>query len=319
MTTTIRRMDAPDVIDSLLMLGMNRETATMTIPYVWFAPATTDPYSAVIIALVEAIQHTLLERSIPTRADGYVDARTSLALAKYAGPRWKNRPWIHVIDDLLFKTPTKGRAVAAQKEMAMGYYGSLGGMSKTDWCSDRNPQGNCAPIAGVCKPMDSGTLGLFKSVQREVNKIHAKQKKALIGVDGRFGPGTVRAVNAIMGTNFGHCDDLAARADTILTGLASLAAGLPQPPDPRPTAPPSVAGPGGTVTHPPDDVITAGLPIGDRAMQFVKTPAGMASVAGLVVVGLILFGGSKKKRKPVRKKPTRRRRTPRARITRTYY
>jgi hypothetical protein len=314
-----RRTEAyPDIIDALMALGLNREMATMSIPYVWFRPATTDPYSPVTIAIVQGVQKTLALMGIKTRGDGYVDGYTRVALDSIAGPDWKSRSWIHVIDDVLYAGAT-GKMPAEEENSAMGYlgndegYASVSGLPKTTWCSERNPQGKCKPIRGVCKPMDRPTLELFWDLQRNTNAHLAKAGKTLLDVDGRIGPKTVKGVNFALGSKVSHCDDISANADNVngLLSLKAAAVGAKRVPDPkRPGgSPPSLPGPGGSVIHPP--LQQAGF------TQFVTSPIGMASIAGAVLFFLVMQ--DKKKPSKKRKKPTRRRRLPKKRITQSYY
>lgn len=314
----VRRSEAQmDVVDTLLALGLNREMATMSIPYVWFRVATTDPYSPVTIGMVHAIQKNLSEMGIKTRADGFVDGYTSAALKRIVGDDWKTEYWLNVIDDVIYARA----AGLPAKEKAMGYlgndegghyatFGQAGRMAGPPfWCSDKSPQTNCKAVKNICKPMDSHTLDLIKGLQRQANKVLNVAKKTLLDVDGRVGPLTTSAVNAILGTNFSHCDEVMARINSLLTSMATNAASFAAVPDPsRPGgSKPSIAGPGGTVIHPPAE---------GGFTQFVKSPIGMASMAGAVVLFLVMTQDKKKAKK---KKPRRKRRLAKKRITTAYY
>ena len=314
----VRRHEAQDdVVDTLLKLGMNRVMATMAIPFVWFRVATTDPYSPVIIGIVHAIQAKLAEMGIKTRGDGFVDGYTRAALDRISGPSWKQSHWINVVDDVNFA----GAHGLPAKEQAMdlGDYASnymtMEGLPATSWCSDRNPQGDCKALKNICKPMDSSTLGTFKNLQRQVNTSFGK---GVIDVDGRIGPKTIsattKALNKFPHTfgTFGHCDSLAAVADEVGAFLAIGNKGKRPVKDPTGGSPPSVAvaSPGGgtTIFHPPEQ---AGF------VQFVTSPIGMASVAGAVVLFLVMR--DKKKQPKKKTKSRRRRRLPKKRITTAFY
>ena len=324
----VRRSEAQDdVVDTLLKLGLNREMATMSIPFVWFRVATTDPYSPVIIGIVHAIQETLRKMGINTRGDGFVDGYTSAALSRICGADWKQKHWINVIDDVNFAA---AHGLPA-KEQAMGYlgddhmtgsgysmfsgYSTVGALSAPSWCSDRNPQGNCKAEKNICKPMDTATLGVFKNLQRQVNTSFGK---GVIDVDGRIGPKTVSATNKALNQfphtfgTFSHCDTLSARADEVAAFLQGFNKGKRPVKDPRGGSPPSVAvvSPGGgtTVFNPPAQSGFVG---------FVKSPLGMASVAGAVVLFLVM--SDKKKPKKKARKPRRRRRLPKKRVTHTFF
>ena len=303
----VRRSEAQDdVVDTLLKLGLNREMATMSIPFVWFRVATTDPYSPVIIGIVHAIQEGLRKMGVNTRGDGFVDGYTNAALIRISGADWKQKHWINVIDDVNFAA---AHGLPA-KEQAMGYlgddymtgsgYSTIGALQAASWCSDRNPQGNCKAVKNICKPMDSATLGVFKGLQRQVNKTFGK---GVIDVDGRIGPKTVSATNKALNEfphtfgTFSHCDTLAARADEGSAFLAGNNQGKKVIKDPQGGSPPSVAivSPDGrtSVFNPPEQAGFVG---------FVKSPLGMASGAGAVVLFLVM---SDKKKKPKKKSKPR--------------
>jgi hypothetical protein len=324
----VRRSDAQDdVVDTLLKLGLNREMATMSIPFVWFRVATTDPYSPVIIGIVHAIQESLRKMGINTRGDGFVDGYTSAALKRIAGASWKQKHWINVIDDVNFA----GAHGLPAKEQAMGYlgndhmtgsgysmfsgYSAVGALSAPSWCSDRNPQGNCKAEKNICKPMDAATLGVFKNLQRQVNTSFGK---GVIDVDGRIGPKTVSATNKALDQfphtfgSFSHCDTLSARADEVGAFLAGFNQGKPPVKDPKGGSPPSVA-----VVAPDGSTSVHNPPSQAGIIDFVKSPIGMASVAGAVVLFLVM---SDKKKKPKKKAKTRRRRRlPKKRVTQSFY
>lgn len=183
---------------------------------------------------------------------------------------------------------------------AGGRYGSLGA-ADSSWCSDMNVQPGCTPLRGICKPMDAATLGLIKQLQRLANRFQKAAGKSLLDVDGRVGPQTVRAVEAALGASYYSCDDLMSQIEGEIAKLAtrSMSRGLPVVADPKPKAPPSVPGPGGTVVHPPDDQI--------RRAGFVGALTSPMGLAALGVGALVFLAWRDSKKKP-RKKSRRRRR-----------
>jgi hypothetical protein len=52
-------------------------------------------------------------------------------------------------------------------------------------------------VSGVCKPTDSPTLELFKTLQRQLNRVATIKKIQTIGVDGDIGTGTVQMMQAV--------------------------------------------------------------------------------------------------------------------------
>ena len=151
-------------------------------------------------------------------------------------------------------------------------------LSINSYCSDRNPQPGCDAVRGVCKPMDSATLLVYRKLQNQINRVLSSMGKSLIGVDGRIGSGTVKALNVAMGSGFDSCDKVAILADNIANQVKAKADGAGVPAKvspPKPPQPPSVVGPGGTVTHPPN-LRAAGF------VGFITSPTGIAVGIGTI-------------------------------------
>ena len=133
----------------------------------------------------------------------------------------------------------------------MTYHG-IGGLSQTAWCSPVNPQGRCKPIAGICKPMDTATLAVYRDLQAQANRVAHVRGLAKIDVDGRIGPETVALVEGIMMASYGQCDQVAAIADELAQAIRGTADAIGAPADvsaPR-TRPPLLPMPDGTVQDP---------------------------------------------------------------------
>lgn len=83
-------------------LGIGQFNITMIIPYLWIAPAATDPKASQIILMVEKIQ-TILARDLgaPVKVTGYLDIPTARALKKVAGDRWETMPWAATVSAVL--------------------------------------------------------------------------------------------------------------------------------------------------------------------------------------------------------------------------
>jgi hypothetical protein len=82
----------------LKQLGIGQFNITMIIPYLWIAPATTDPKSAQTILMVEKLQGILAgPLQAPVRVTGYLDLETAKALSKLVGDRWMSMPWAATI------------------------------------------------------------------------------------------------------------------------------------------------------------------------------------------------------------------------------
>ena len=329
-----------DTVEAAMKMGLNRVNATMVTPFMWFTPGGSDPYSPVVIMLVEALQHRLRHLGYENRADGFVDRATSAALSKISGPTWKQKAWVQVYGDVLHTAATghrprtteedimsyshmgaingRGRVRYLREAPAGTRWGTLGDVERTDWCSTSNPQGNCKPYAGICKPMNSRTLAFAKDLQRQLNRILKAQKKPLLYVDGSIGPKVVAAVNTAIPYPAPNCDAVAQIVDELASTAAAVAdnMGAGAVPDPKgsmarsPVIDPST----GVPKYPPRQ---AGL---TAIFDFVQSPLGLAVVGGGVL--FFLMTQDKKKKKPTRKKPVRKRKTrrkARRRFTYTYY
>lgn len=169
----------------------------------------------------------------------------------------------------------------------------------TDYCSVANPRPGCTPVAGVAIPMTAAALANFKELQRQINRVLAKKGKKLLSVDGRIGSSTMAALNVVRDTGAVAAvlltlqrtiDDVASNAATVATvakGVAdALGAGAVA--DPKPTTPPSLPGPNGTVLNPPADAIAASA--GELSLS---SPLVLAAIG----VGVLLLLGNKRRRR----------------------
>jgi hypothetical protein len=86
----------------LTQIGIGHFNATMIMPYMFIAPATTDPKSAQTILMVQAIQRALFglgAHDVPQ--SGRLDAPTARALAQVVGPNWERTTWAGNISAVL--------------------------------------------------------------------------------------------------------------------------------------------------------------------------------------------------------------------------
>ncbi|MDX1421554.1 MAG: hypothetical protein R3322_00350 [Kiloniellales bacterium] len=297
-----------DVVDILMDLGIDRVNATMIIPFVWFTPSTVDPYAPNIIMLVEGIQSYLSRLGYFTRRDGFVDDATMRALRIVAGPQWKSRPWVNIVEDVLNASPTKRAPVnpfdeglGALREIKGGRL-AMGNLSTTSWCSKRHPKPNCRVLAGIAIPMDAQTLAVFKGLQTQLNRMAAVGAAKAVGIDGRIGPDTIDSVQKAqdaLGMSivpFGTEDGVASVADVLLAEFKDYAdqrRAPARPPSPPPEQPPSIASPSGQVIHPPDLKPKGGL------MEFAMSPIGLAAIGGGILLAMT------QTKKPAKKKGRR--------------
>ena len=101
-------------------LGVGNFNATMIIPYLFMAPAQTDPDMAQVQLLVSFIQRRLNTLGARIPVSGFLDVATITQLQRYTGPGWAKLSWYEIAKLLLaasqpFATappPSRGRAHA---------------------------------------------------------------------------------------------------------------------------------------------------------------------------------------------------------------
>jgi hypothetical protein len=78
----------------LLALGIGQFNATMIVPYMFVAPATTDPKSAQTILIVQHLQKALYDLgATDVPQSGRLDAATAQAMERVAGANWERMSW----------------------------------------------------------------------------------------------------------------------------------------------------------------------------------------------------------------------------------
>lgn len=299
--------DAPDVVEALCDLGVERQTATMVVPYVWFTPGTSDPYSPIIIMLIRGVQNGLTRIGYRgLRRDGFVGKKTSAALTQVAGHNWKGKAWIQIYGDILntIKSGVGPRRNAMSYHSGMGAYEELGLLpGETLVGRDRFVVrgGVCLPVKGPPGNLKAN-LNLAKDFQRQLNRLLSITGKRLIGVDGEIGPGTLNGWNTggapAMGfRTFSSCAALTAEIiRPLVNNMSALATskGVPAKVSaPRPKPRSRVVDP---VTGGIDTVSTAGF----DPTTFLRDNPMLAGAAALVAVLLFLKkrkGGKKTARK----------------------
>lgn len=94
-------MPSTNARELLTKIGIGQFNATMVIPYLWIAPATTDPKSPQIILMVQKIQRQLNQLGANIAETGYLDLPTASALSLVVGDRWMTSPWSWTIQAVL--------------------------------------------------------------------------------------------------------------------------------------------------------------------------------------------------------------------------
>jgi hypothetical protein len=294
----------PDLRELLLNAGVGQYTAVMSVPYLNMLPSTTDPYAQGVIQIVKGLQRLLNNRGARLEVDGGLGGKTVEELAKFAGPRWYDKSWAQLLGDVETGGKWQGwdrQNRAANPEGVGDFMEDLGAVSEGIWyCSPAQVQGGCTPIAGVSIPWNVTTLTFFNAIQRAINALLAKRGKPLIGVDGRIGPATVRAMETLSQPSWDNVipeinnETIARGAGPVVDMLQNMmhAEGATYVPDPRTSSPPTVAIKGAVVN--PSTSAMAAAAGGGGALAMLKSPLGLAAIA---VGGLLVYSSSKPRKK----------------------
>ncbi len=124
-----------DTRDMLLAAGIGEYVATMSLPYMFFLPRTSDPYAQGVIQIVQGLQTLLNRHGADLEVDGGLGKKTIAALAKFSGPRWHDKSWAQLYGDVLRGRRWGGiirQERGGPKPGAMGY----------DYVSPPNPLGS---------------------------------------------------------------------------------------------------------------------------------------------------------------------------------
>ncbi|MBT8452993.1 MAG: hypothetical protein KJO40_13575 [Deltaproteobacteria bacterium] len=92
---------AEDVREMLLTAGVGQFNVTMSIPYMFELPRTSDPYAQGIMQIVQGLQQLLNRRGARLDVDGGLGARTVKALRTFAGPKWYDKTWTQLYADVI--------------------------------------------------------------------------------------------------------------------------------------------------------------------------------------------------------------------------
>ena len=90
-----------DTRDLLLIAGVGQYVATLSAPYMFFLPRTSDPYAQGVIQIVQGLQRLLNEHGARLVVDGGMGKRTIAALGRFAGPRWYDKNWAQLYGDVI--------------------------------------------------------------------------------------------------------------------------------------------------------------------------------------------------------------------------
>ena len=91
----------PESRELLTAIGVGQFNATMIIPYMMIAPATTDPKASQVMVLVQHVQTALRGLGADVAITGRVDPATARALRLVSGPDWERMSWAANVQAIL--------------------------------------------------------------------------------------------------------------------------------------------------------------------------------------------------------------------------
>lgn len=104
----------------LTAIGIGHFNATMIMPYMMIAPATTDPKSSQTILIVNALQKILYQLgATDVPLSGRLDEPTARALASIVGPDWQRTTWGGNIAAVIAYRDGGGRIRAPEPPVSM--------------------------------------------------------------------------------------------------------------------------------------------------------------------------------------------------------
>jgi len=116
----------PNLREMLLAAGIGEFNATMSIPYMYFLPSTTDPYAQGVIQIVEGLQNLLNARGLLVPIDGWMGPETINAVMRYAGASWRDKSWMQIYGDVLRGQLAPGFAPPEPTDELAGYIEETG-------------------------------------------------------------------------------------------------------------------------------------------------------------------------------------------------
>lgn len=186
---------------------------------------------------------------------------------------------------------------------------AIGEVPDAGWCTPTHRRGTCHPVNGVAVPMTSAVLEIYKSLQREINRLRAKMGSSRIAVDGRIGPGTVKALVAVgqwasprgytwpagvqsqIAGGMMPVDLVAQYADIFAAELRKIATavGAPVVADPPESKPSQPTIGGGVVNPPPSVIMESASPGFLSSLPPLRSPTGIALlVAGVLITAKVI-------------------------------
>lgn len=102
----------------LLRLGMGQYNATMAVPYMFIAPAATDPAMPQVVLMTKHLQQGLRAAGADCPVTGEIDDATARCLHRLLGDRWNQKSWFELYDAVL--RAKRARTLATLPPMDLG-------------------------------------------------------------------------------------------------------------------------------------------------------------------------------------------------------
>ena len=120
--------------DALRRAGLNPVETTLGLPYMFLAPAGSDPDMQGVQVLIKGLQNTLNRAGYRLVPDGRLGPDTAAALNRLSPPRgsYAAKPWFQIYGDVLSQLAAGARVVSSR----VVHVGALGGMGADDGSSD---------------------------------------------------------------------------------------------------------------------------------------------------------------------------------------
>lgn len=282
-----------NVRKTLIELGTPPVVVPVALQYLYFLPETSDPDSAGVIAVIQALQKGLRRLGHQIAVNGIFDAATVQAIDAISPPEgsWRVKTWIQILGDVVTAIQNP-RARRAQLK-AMSGYQSQGGIIDTltsigsgaaflKWGYGASNKSNCAAA-------DAATKSVFKSLQRQANRLLPIYGGSPVVEDGVIGTGTVGAMqklSSVIGIYPMECTPIANNAILFATKIKIAADGRGIAADANTVAGSSGVRPQGPIVK-SDEQLTdekkkiLGIPKGvfDEVLRYLPFAVGAAGLA----------------------------------------
>lgn len=116
-----------DLLALLARAGVGPVLAPMAIQYMNMLPLTAEPESQGVLLLVQGLQRLLRQRGARLVVDGGLGPQTVRALERFAGPRWSQKSWATLYQDVL-RGPWQG-PIRNDRQLLDAAPADLGGVS----------------------------------------------------------------------------------------------------------------------------------------------------------------------------------------------